>query len=203
MKNLKPVNWEEQWTLFAQNYHDGKAHIDLTPFGKAATLLLLPGPGFGDLSHPTTHLMLDMMQAHVKNTFVLDIGTGSGILALAALMLGARSSFGIDIDSEALIHARNNNKLNNLSVRFAKAAPKEFPPSNILLMNMILSEQRIVNPPRYNPKASLWIVSGILARQEEIYLAQAKRWGWAVRSRHQRGEWLGWVFELAQNRHIP
>ena len=82
------VNWEEQWALFAESSFDGKAHIDLSQFGGASTLLLLPGPGFGDLSHPTTYLMLKMMQNRVQNLPVLDIGTGSGILALAALSLG-------------------------------------------------------------------------------------------------------------------
>ena len=48
------VNWEDQWALFAEDFKEGKAHINLSPFGVEKTLLLTPGAGFGDLSHPTT-----------------------------------------------------------------------------------------------------------------------------------------------------
>ena len=184
------VNWDEQWALFAENFYDGKAHIDL---GKK-TLLLAPGPGFGDLSHPTTSLMLEMMHSEVPGESVLDIGTGSGILSLAALLLGARSAHGIDIDPDALLHAKKNNALNGLNARFSKILPKTLPPS-IALMNMILSEQRAAFSPRANQTAKRWITSGILEAQEGEYLAQTSAWGWTLRSKHQSSEWLGFVFD--------
>lgn len=183
------VNWEEQWALFAENFYDGKAHIELGQ----KTLLLLPGPGFGDLSHPTTGLMLEMMRTYVPESPVLDIGTGSGILALAALLLGASSAHGIDIDKEALFHAKKNNDLNGLKARFSKNLPKSLPPS-IALMNMILSEQRTAFSFQANRAAKLWITSGILETQETEYLAQTADWGWNLISRHLRAEWLGFVF---------
>jgi len=183
------VNWAEQWALFAKNFYDGMAHIEI---GKE-TLLLLPGPGFGDLSHPTTSLMLKMMEPHVPGESVLDIGTGSGILALAALKLGSRSARGIDVDSEALLHAQKNNSLNHLKAKFSKDLPKRIPPS-IVLMNMIASEQRAAFSPRANQAAKLWITSGILESQEKAYLELASSWGWSFQSRYQREEWLGFIF---------
>lgn len=187
------VNWEEQWALFAQNFKDGKAHIDLGE----KTLLLLPGEGFGDLSHPTTFLMLEMMKQYVVGESVIDIGTGSGILALASLMLGAKSSFGIDIDPGAVKHAKKNAKLNHLNAKFSKALPKKLPKKNIFLMNMILMEQLQVEPERLNERAKLWIVSGILNTQKKKYLKQAEAWGWELVSVHRKTEWLGFVFKLA------
>lgn len=183
------INWEEQWAFFAENFYDGKAHIDLGE----KTLLLLPGPGFGDLSHPTTALMLEMMKTHVTGESVLDIGTGSGILTLAALLLGARFAHGIDIDPDALLHAEKNNVLNGLEARFSKTLPNKLPPS-IVLMNMILSEQRLAFSSRANQAAKLWITSGILATQATEYLAQASDWGWELHSTHRRSDWLGFVF---------
>ena len=191
---MEQVNWEEQWALFASDFHDGKAHIDLRPLGGKQTLLLLPGPGFGDLSHPTTQLMLEMMQTHVLGESIFDIGTGSGILALAALLLGARSAVGIDIDEDALVHARKNGELNRLKARFCRAIPKKLP-SSVILINMIFSEQKVVRPWTLNSVAKRWIVSGLLASQQDEYLAEASLWGWRVSSQHQRSEWLGWVFE--------
>ncbi len=86
------------------------------------TLLLKPGPGFGDLSHPTTSLMLKLMKlnlASMQAGAVLDVGSGSGILALAASLLGSGDVAGIDIDREANRHARKNARLNCLAhVRF-------------------------------------------------------------------------------------
>lgn len=183
------VNWEEQWSLFAENFTDGKAHIQLGE----KKLLLTPGPGFGDLSHPTTYLMLEMMKDYVAGQSVIDIGTGSGILALSALLLNAKSALGIDIDLEALKHAKKNGKINGLKATFSKALPKKMPKENIFLMNMILPEQRQFKPQRFNPFAKLWIISGILAEQKKEYLAQAKKWHWRPLSEHQRGEWLGFV----------
>jgi len=185
------VNWEEQWALFAKNFKNGKAHIKL---GKK-TLLLLPGPGFGDLSHPTTYLMIEMMKEYVDGESVVDIGTGSGILALAALMLGAKSAMGIDIDPEAVKHAKKNAKLNELDARFSKNLPKKLPKKSIFLMNMILMEQLQVGPERLNERAKLWIVSGILNTQKKRYLKQAEEWGWELVSVHRKSEWLGFVFK--------
>jgi ribosomal protein L11 methyltransferase len=186
------VDWFEQWSLFAENFSDGKAHINLG----GPTLLLTPGPGFGDLSHPTTYLMIEMLKKHIRGESVLDIGTGSGILALSALFLGARSAIGIDIDAGAIQHAKQNAKLNRLKATFRKTLPKNMPAKQILLMNMILSEQQQVKPARLNSYAKLWIVSGILETQREKYLAQAAEWGWEPLSEEERGGWLGLVFRL-------
>ncbi|MBX7066531.1 MAG: 50S ribosomal protein L11 methyltransferase [Parachlamydiales bacterium] len=183
------VDWHEQWALFAQNFYDGKAHI---PVGEK-TLLLTPGAGFGDLSHPTTQLMIEMMQAYTPGETVVDIGTGSGILALAALLMGAKSAIGIDIDPDAIKHARKNAKLNGLKARFGKTLPKNFNEDTIFLMNMILSEQRAVQPQRY--KGKLWIVSGILIDQKKLFLDQAQKWGWKMVSMSQKSEWCGFILQ--------
>lgn len=192
------VDWEQQWSFFAQDFHEGKAHIDLNPFGCDRTLLLLPGPGFGDLSHPTTYLMIEMMQHEVTNETVIDIGTGSGILSLAALHMGAIHAYGIDIDPEAIEHAKKNAAINSLeaSSTFGLHLPK-LALKSVALMNMILPEQQIVNPSQWNQFAKKWITSGILEEQKQEYLRLAKKWGWNIVSEHRRGDWMGWVFATA------
>ncbi|PIS02339.1 MAG: hypothetical protein COT85_06125 [Chlamydiae bacterium CG10_big_fil_rev_8_21_14_0_10_42_34] len=186
------VNWDEQWSLFAENFHQGKAHIQLGE----KTLLLTPGAGFGDLSHPTTYLMLEMMKDTVSNEHVIDIGTGSGILALSALLMGAKSAIGIDIDPASIQHAKENAKLNQLKATFTKTLPKKLPQNNILLMNMIFPEQIIFAPEKLNQYAKTWIVSGILAKEKEAYLAQAKTWGWKPLLEQVRSEWVGFIFSV-------
>lgn len=190
------IDWEEQWSLFAENFSEGKAEIDLSRFGGKKILSLLPGPGFGDLSHPTTALMLEMMEGRVENESILDIGTGSGILALAALLLNASSAIGIDIEKDALIHARKNAKLNHLCARFVQKLPSKIPSSNICLLNMILPEQKTVLRQRktYDRKSKLWITSGILKEQRKEYLALTKSWGWHLEKEYKKDGWLGFIF---------
>ncbi len=183
------VNWEDQWSQFAQDFKEGKAHIKLND----KTLLLLPGPGFGDLSHPTTQLMLEMMRDKVAGKQVIDIGAGSGILTLAALLLGAVKGMGIEIDPKAIQHAKKNAKLNHLKAKFVTTLPKKIGIS-IFLMNMILPEQRELDPQRFNAHAKLWIVSGILSEQKGEYLKLAKSWGWIVLEEFSRDGWMGWIF---------
>lgn len=197
VEESEKVDWEQQWSLFAQDFKEGKAHIDLQPFGCDKTLLLLPGPGFGDLSHPTTYLMIEMMQREVAHQTIVDIGTGSGILSLAALLMGGTHAYGIDIDPAAIEHAKKNASLNSLESRstFSHALPQKIPRS-LFLMNMILPEQKEIHPSHWNPKASQWITSGILKEQKREYLSLTKQWGWQPLSEHRRGDWMGWVFSL-------
>lgn len=178
--------WEEQWALFAENFYDGKAHISI----EEKTLLLLPGAGFGDLSHPTTRLMIQLMKGRIEGNAVVDIGSGSGILTLAALMMGAKSAIGIDIDDKAIQHARKNAKLNQLKAQFGKKVPKQ--KRAIFLMNMIFSEQKSVEPSQYKP--DLWITSGILESQVPLYLEKTSTWGWHLVTTAQESEWCGFIF---------
>jgi ribosomal protein L11 methyltransferase len=198
-KRKAEVNWNEQWSLFAENFAEGKAHIQLGE----KQLLLTPGAGFGDLSHPTTYLMLEMMKERMKDEFIVDIGTGSGILALSALLLGAKSAVGIDIDAKALKHAKENAKLNGLKARFSKKLPSSLSNENILLMNMIFPEQKELKPKQLNRYAKRWIVSGILESQKEEYLAHVQEWNWILESEWMRLEWCGFIFKVGENESRP
>lgn len=194
-KPASEIDWGDQWELFAQDFRDGVSHIDLHPFGNSSPLLLQPGPGFGDLSHPTTHLVLELMSGMMTNDTVLDLGCGSGILTLAALKLGAQTAIGIDIDPEALQHARANNDLNRLDARFFSAVPPNFSAS-IALMNMIFPEQRaVLTQLNLIPKIPRWITSGILLEQRAEYLDFSAQQGWQIVETRERDGWLGFSFQ--------
>jgi ribosomal protein L11 methyltransferase len=76
-----------------------------------------PGLSFGSGSHPTTRLMLAAVERHVTNACsVLDVGTGSGVLAVAASLLGAGRVRAVDVDSEAVVAARANVEVNEATV---------------------------------------------------------------------------------------
>jgi len=196
--NIDAVDWVSQWELFAEGFKEGKAHIDLASFGASDVLQLYPGPGFGDLSHPTTLLMLTLMQGKVKGKVVIDVGSGSGILTLAACFMGANRAFGIEIDEAAIVHAERNCELNGLEtkVQFSKELPLTLPHHSLCLMNMIFSEQKGFAPLRLNRCAKEWIISGILVEQRQEYLAQASIWGWRLVEEKTLSGWMAFVFSV-------
>ncbi|HSX03189.1 MAG TPA: 50S ribosomal protein L11 methyltransferase [Rhabdochlamydiaceae bacterium] len=197
------INWEEQWSLFAEGFDNGIAHVDLNPYGTDQTVLLMPGAGFGDLSHPTTKLTLKMMAPYVKGKSLLDIGCGSGILSLAAIKMGATSAFGTDIDDFAIAHAKENAALNNLNKKVQFFKPTQLPklPSDlVIVMNMISSEQQIAWETHRNLKFNhaFMITSGILKDEDHEYLALTSNWGWKLIQEQKDEEWKAYLFKVEQ-----
>lgn len=196
------INWEEQWALHAQGFQAGYAHIDLSPYG---ALRLAPGAGFGDLSHPTTRLALGLLPSYVKEKTILDIGCGSGILALAALKMGATAAYGIDIDPLAIEHSKKNATLNdqqNKSHFFDPSESPIFPEKLVGVMNMISSEQKIAwdfHSHLYS-HFSIMITTGILKNEHTDYLALTSGWGWTLVQEKEEEEWKAYIFKLEQKR---
>ncbi len=108
---MPEIDWEKQWEMHAIGFKKGVLTLPIAGFGD---IYLKPGPGFGDLSHPTTRLALKLMPEYVKEKEVIDIGCGSGILSLAASAMGAKNVIGIDIDLGAIRHSIENQKLNKM-----------------------------------------------------------------------------------------
>lgn len=173
--HLKPseIDWDEQWAMHSPYYKDGLLKINLNDFGASLEdpfIYLQPGPGFGDLSHPTTCLMIKNMVNHVSGKSVLDIGCGSGILSIAAKKLGAINVIGLDIDEDALRHAQDNALLNHMSdIPFLKNISDGSIDSNpCILLNMTFQEQLSVFAS-YPHLCGLFIISGILDNQKVRY----------------------------------
>lgn len=118
---VQEEDWANEWKKY---YHPTKVGERLTvvpcweEYNKApdeVTVLLNPGMAFGSGTHETTQLCLQLLESHVTNTTdMLDIGTGSGILAISALLLGAKTATGVDIDELSVKVAHENATLNNV-----------------------------------------------------------------------------------------
>lgn len=198
-EELGKIDWQGQWAAHGLNFHDGHVHIDVPDAVSPAwkQLKLMPGAGFGDLSHPTTRLVLKMMQGYVSDKYVVDIGCGSGILALCAAALGAKHVYAIDIDEQALIHSQENAALNGMESKLSFYLPENFqfafdePP--VILMNMIMSEQQQAwNSLKLSRlQEGVCIVSGILTEQKQAYLNWISEKGWKLCEEQQEQEWLG------------
>lgn len=128
------------------------------------------GLAFGTGEHPTTALCLDWLERHVTpGSTVLDYGCGSGILALAALALGAQRAFAVDHDEQALMATRANAELNGFRQRLLVTAPASLPAINVdALAANILAGPLVELAPAFatfvRPGGHL-VLSGIVERQ--------------------------------------
>lgn len=115
----------------------------------AVILLLDPGLAFGTGTHPTTALCLEWLStAEVKGKTVLDFGCGSGILAIAALLLGAERAVCVDIDPQALTATRNNAEANGVQDRVVTVLPADFVAAthDVVLANILANPLMQLSP---------------------------------------------------------
>lgn len=195
--DLAFIDWESQWTLHGANYHDGFVHVDL---GNDREIRLKPGPGFGDLSHPTTQLVLKMMSGHIQGKDILDIGSGSGILSLAAVAMGAKTVWGVDIDPQAIQHAQENLLVNAMKgkAHFGLAedylADQHKGPVTVLI-NMIESEQQEAWASLQGISVAEVFASGILEEDRERYVQYATSRGWTLVDEASLDGWSAFHFK--------
>lgn len=121
-RELKEENWNDQWERTLLPVEVGKT-ITIKPTwtsydnpGNRLVILIDPKMSFGTGYHETTRLTLSLLERYIrKDSTVLDVGTGTGILAIASVKLGAAKAVGIDIDEWSIDNARENIVINNVS----------------------------------------------------------------------------------------
>jgi len=138
------------------------------PDASAINILLDPGLAFGTGSHPTTRLCLRWLEVAVRGgESVIDFGCGSGILAIAALKLGAGSAAGVDIDPLALTAARANALRNDVQASFFSAVDHVPGPADIVVANILANPLIVLAPllARLTVGGGRIALSGILSGQ--------------------------------------
>ena len=131
VEKLADQDWERVWldrfqpTEVGQNLWICPTHLE-APDPDAVTIFIDPGLAFGSGTHPTTAMCLDWLSHQdLGDCSILDYGCGSGILAIAALKLGARQAWAIDIDPRALEVTKENALINGVSERLHTCLPGE------------------------------------------------------------------------------
>lgn len=177
---LPDKDWERAWMddfkpqRFGQNLWVCPTWLT-PPDPDAVNLMLDPGLAFGTGTHPTTSLCLTWLdQADINNKTVVDYGCGSGILSLAALKLGAKCVYAVDIDNQALQATQNNAISNDVEPSsLVISAPDELQSTADLIIANILLAPLISLKYRFhqllNQDAQL-VVSGLLAEQVPILI---------------------------------
>ena len=120
-------------------------HVAPDPY--AINLVVDPGLAFGTGSHPTTRLCLQWLEAHLDGgETVLDYGCGSGILAIAAMRLGAQAAAGTDLDPQALIASRANAAINQVVCDFVTLDALRDGDFDIVAANILTNPLKILAP---------------------------------------------------------
>ena len=207
-RKVADQDWERAWMDQYAPLHFGTRtwivpwNHDLPPGADApdaAVVRLDPGLAFGSGTHPTTSLCLQWLDALasdglLRDAGVLDFGCGSGILALAALKLGAARAIGVDNDPQALLATRDNAERNAVDDRLAVFLPDDEPMATtypIVLANILASALDALADTlaaRVAPGGRI-ALSGILAGQEDALLARYGAWFDALHVA-QEGDWV-------------
>lgn len=119
------------------------------PNPRALNIRLDPGAAFGTGSHPTTRLCLcwlDSLGQDLRGKTVLDYGCGSGVLAIAAMLLGAAQACGADIDAQAVEAARMNAVANGVDAHFITVDQPLYADADIVLANILATPLRVLAP---------------------------------------------------------
>ena len=206
---LPDTNWEESWKDNYPPQEVGKS-IVVVPYWNAdleterVKVILDPGLTFGTGAHPSTQMVMETMEEVVKPGFsCLDLGSGSGILSIAALRLGAASAIGIDIDPKAEDIARENAGYNGFAspeftaltgnvtedkALMAELAAKEY---DLVLVNIVADVIIGLSPilPNFLTEKSVLICSGILDTRLEDVKAALTKAGLTITGIKEKEDW--------------
>lgn len=186
LEALEDKDWERAWM---DNFHPMQFGQRLwicpswhkAPDPNAVNVLLDPGLAFGTGTHPTTSLCLQWLDGlDLNDKTVIDYGCGSGILAVAALKLGARQAIGIDIDPQAVEASAENARRNGVEQQLSLHLVDEAPTlqADVLVANILAGPLKALAPTlaELTAPGSLLALSGLLEEQQDELLHAYQPW---------------------------
>lgn len=211
ISNCATEDWVNNWKQYFHPMPIGEKLLirptwedEYDPQGRTV-LHIEPGLAFGTGSHPTTKLCLETLEKHIdKNSTVLDIGCGSGILSIACLLLGAKSAFGVDIDSLAVKTAKENAlengfKDDKFTVVQGNLSDKVTGKYKVIVANIVADIIMEFNKEvdRFLEDDGVYITGGIIESREPEVLDSFGENGFKVIERYEEKGWLVFVLKKA------
>jgi ribosomal protein L11 methyltransferase len=200
-------DWNESWKDSFRTFKVTEKLVirpdweEYLPSGDECVIVIAPKMAFGTGHHETTQLVLRMMEKYVKKgQKVLDAGTGSGVLAIYAAMLGAKSLVAFDIDPVAIENTRENFELNKIETPhkiFAGEISQVSGRFDMLLANIdrnILLDLAQDFTARSEP-GGMVILSGLLHSDRDVILNRYSELGWKLLESDRKNEWITLVMK--------
>ncbi|MCW8932915.1 MAG: 50S ribosomal protein L11 methyltransferase [Gammaproteobacteria bacterium] len=190
MDDFKPMQFGER-VWICPSWHT-------PPDPDAVNIMLDPGLAFGTGTHPTTSLCLKWLDLHFQGPIeVIDYGCGSGILGIAAGLLGATRVYAVDLDPQALLATQANAEKNNIVNNIKMFSVPDFKQQNKTLQCPLLLANILAGPlvdlstmlsSHVAPKGKI-VLSGILAEQADKIAATYQKW-FRIDEIIQEGDWV-------------
>ena len=202
-KEIDEQDWAHAWKAYfwpqkiSSNIVVKPTWRDYQATNKEVVIELDPGMAFGTGTHPTTALCVSLLERHLKNgDLFLDVGTGSGILMIAAAKLGASKVCGIDKDEMAVNIAASNLRLNGISpqqfqVKVGNLVEEtneiyDVIAANILthvILDLLTDIRQVIK------NGGIFICSGIIQKHEEKVVASMQKIGFEILDVYSKEEW--------------
>jgi ribosomal protein L11 methyltransferase len=197
-------DWAEGWKRYYKPFRIG-SHLIVKPTWEPyrsetgdIIIELDPGMAFGTGTHETTNMSMIMLEKYLeKDMRVMDIGTGSGILAIAAAKLGAQTVLAVDIDPDAVKVAKDNIERNgvngNTTVIQGDMVRTNAIPCDLAVANIVAGAVNVLAEPlkRFLRPGGYFLCSGIIKEREQDVLGPLKEAGYEIVERLAQGEWVG------------
>ena len=205
VRTLREADWANAWKDYFFVHRVGERTVivpswrqaDYEPRADDVVLLLDPGMAFGTGLHPTTRLCLRAVEQHVTpGTRVLDVGAGSGILAIAVARLGARLVEAVEIDPVAASVCRENVERNGVAdvVRVTSGSLDAVPPARyeLILANITIATLLQLHPllAEHLEPGGLAVLSGVLAERADELVRVLRDAGWRHERTEQEQDWV-------------
>lgn len=206
---LKDENWNEQWKEHFKTFRVGNNLIvkpdweNYTAKAREKVITISPKMAFGTGHHATTQLILKELEGIIKPAVtVLDAGTGSAILAIAAARLGASKITAFDVDSVAIENAQENTNLNGVSDRIdlkcCKLQEIERADYDCIIANInrnVLLELA-GSFKDYAHVGTLLLLSGLLVTDRDVVADAYAQGGWKLKKKTRQDEWMCLTFKI-------
>ncbi len=201
-------DWNENWKKYFHTIEIGEKLAVVPSWeeyknpNNRTILSIDPGAAFGTGTHATTSLCLELLEGKIKiGASMLDIGCGSGILALASVLLGAKNAVGVDIDAQSVKTATENAEINNISdkVEFlvGDLADKISGKYEVICANIVADViiRLLPDVHQFMTDDGVLIISGIIdIRKEDIFEA-VRQSGFTVAEERYKDNWCAFVLE--------
>lgn len=205
LQGVKEEDWSENWKQYYKPFRIGE-HLVVKPTwedweARPGDLIIEidPGMAFGTGTHETTAMCVALIEKYYRAGALLDVGTGSGILAIAAARLGAKDILAVDIDPDAVRVAKENVEHNGLSefIEVRKgdllqglSRKFDFAVANILAPVICLLAAPLKN--HLNP-GGVFVCSGIIKEAEQDVNAALLAAGYVIDEVRRKGDWVAFA----------